>query len=147
MSGVFLSFSHADWQVAEEIVVALRRVGIQEARVTPPHLDKTFVPGTNAKDAFNRVIDGADCVIGIWSEAAAQSSFAFVRDEVQRAIQAWSTNRLVLVRLDRTELPPGLRDLEARDLVTESGSIVRTNPVADTQARLFGPSGRAVSLR
>src|SRR5215831_17777151 len=40
----------------------------------------------------------------------------WVRQEIDRAITAWSQSKLILVTLDKTPLPPGLRDLEAVDL-------------------------------
>jgi hypothetical protein len=49
----------------------------------------------------------------LWSAAAGQSS-SLARKEV--AIKAWARDRLVLVRVDDADLPPGLRDIAAVDL-------------------------------
>ena len=48
----------------------------------------------------------------VWRIKAAAES-PFVEDEIQRAVQAWSSDRLVLAALDDTPLPVGLRDLSA----------------------------------
>jgi hypothetical protein len=67
-------------------------------------------------------IDAAQCVVVLWSEAAAQSPF--VQLEIRQAIRAWSSDRLVLATLDDTPLRVGLRDLSAISIrdATDSGT-------------------------
>jgi hypothetical protein len=71
-------------------------------------------------------------VVILWSQAAARS--AWVEREVRQAIQAWSSDRLVLATLDDTPLPAGLRDLDAISIrnasnVRASGLIERVHAV------------------
>ena len=60
----------------------------------------------NGKDAVRSQLETASCLVMLWSRAASQSNE--VQQEVQRAIQAWSHARLVLVTLDDAERPVGL---------------------------------------
>jgi hypothetical protein len=107
MSKVFVSYAAADSEVVKEVLLGLRQAGIDTAY----DLD---IAARDFQSHINRSIEPADCILVFWSEAAARSEW--VQEEVRRAIQAWSEDRLVLASLDRTELPPGLRDLEAVDL-------------------------------
>ena len=65
----------------------------------------------NGKDAVRSQLETASCLVMLWSRAASQSNE--VQQEVQRAIQAWSHARLVLVTLDDAERPVGLEDLQS----------------------------------
>jgi TIR domain len=104
MSKVFVSYSRIDRDVVKDVLLQLRRAGID---VTPDDDQITFVESLGA-------IEQAEYVLLIWSNASAESDY--VRAEVMKASHAWSEGRLILAALDQTELPPGLRDLEAIDL-------------------------------
>jgi len=105
MSQVFVSHSNADQAVAERVVEAL-----SEAGLTSSH-PASFTPGTDFVQELERAMRGTDCVVVLWSKAAAASARA--QQEIRLAIEAWSNDRLVLVSLDDTTLPVGLRDLKA----------------------------------
>jgi hypothetical protein len=105
MSQVFVSHSKADQAVAEKVVGAL-----VEAGLTPSH-PASFTPGIDIAQELEHAMRGTDCVVVLWSKAAAASAWA--QEEIRLAIEAWSNDRLVLVSLDDTPLPVGLRDLEA----------------------------------
>ena len=105
MSQVFVSHSNADQAVAERVVEAL-----SEAGLTSSH-PASFTPGTDFVQELEHAMRGTDCVVVLWSKAAAASARA--QEEIRLAIEAWSNDRLVLVSLDDTTLPVGLRDLKA----------------------------------
>jgi hypothetical protein len=110
MSKVFVSYAHADSEVVKDVLLRLKQAGI-DTEYGQIHASQSF------HKTIKQLIDQADCILVLWSDAAAQSQF--VQQEVTMAIEAWSEDRLILASLDRTELPPGLRDLEAVDLSTD----------------------------
>ena len=105
MFRIFVSFAAGDRDAALPIIEAIGRAGLA---VSHPDM----IPlGEDFRRSIQREIETADCVVILWSETAAQSHF--VQQEVRRAIQAWSSDRLVLAALDDAPLPIGLRDLSA----------------------------------
>ncbi len=83
--------------------------------------------------AVERAIETTDCVIVLWSIAASQSEFAAL--ELKHAIKAWSEDRLVLVALDDTPLPMGLRDQSAIRF-THYDDYIQLDQIAKTVRRL-----------
>ena len=118
MAQVFVSYSRADAARAQPILEALAGAGfsIAEAGISP---------GVSLADTIADEIARADCIVIVWSEAAAQSQW--VQREVHLAIEAWSAGKLVLVSLDDAPLPVGLRDLEAIPFrnAAETDEIIR----------------------
>ncbi len=104
MAQVFVSYSRADAARAQPILDALGRSGLHVARPEGHAL------GLSNAEAIAEEIARADCVLVLWSKAAAQSDW--VQQEIHLAIEAWSAGKLVLVSLDDAPLPVGLRDLE-----------------------------------
>ncbi len=104
MAEAFLNYASRDRAAASAISDRLQLEGI---RTPEPNL----VPGIDFASAVERAIETADCVIVLWSIAASQSEFAAL--ELKHAIKAWTEDRLVLVTLDDTPLPVGLRDQKA----------------------------------
>ena len=103
MAQIYISYSKSDHQAAKAIVGAIRQAGLNA-------FDESYLPlGVALKDNIARAIDTAQCVVILWSKAASDSEW--VRVEIQRALQAWASDRLVLATLDETPLPVGLRDL------------------------------------
>ncbi len=108
MPNVFISYAHADRDAIRPIISAIRR-----AELDP--IDASHMSPGMSWDAFiDQAMRSAECAVVIWSDAAAGS--ASVQQEIHRAIQAWSEDRLVLARLDGTPLPAGLADLPAIDI-------------------------------
>lgn len=103
MSQVFFSYANSDREAAQSIIDAMQRTGLSVA-----HFD-SLSPGGSFEGQIRELIDTAQCVVVLWSKAAAKSKF--VGAEISQAINAWASNRLLLVALDKTELPVGLRDL------------------------------------
>src|SRR6185295_13306647 len=95
MGQIYVSYSKSDHQAAKAIVAAIRQAGLDA-------FDESYLPPAKA-------IDYAQCVVVLWSKAAANSEW--VQLEIQRALKAWASDRLVLATLDETPLPVGLRDL------------------------------------
>src|SRR5262249_12002664 len=103
MTQVFVSYAREDHRAALPIIEA-----ISEAGLTVWHSD-AILPGDTVMREVRRALDTAQCVVVLWSEAAAQSRL--LQQELHRVIQAWSSDRLVLAALDDGPLPLGLRDL------------------------------------
>jgi hypothetical protein len=103
MAQIYISYSKSDHQAAKAIVGAIRQAGLNA-------VDESNLPlGVALEDNIARAIDTAQCVVILWSKAAADSQW--LQLEIQRALQAWASDRLVLATLDETPLPVGLRDL------------------------------------
>jgi len=96
---VYVSYARKDRDPAQTVVEAIRQAGFDVL------LDLDISPG---QDLWCQ-ISSAECVVVLWSVATMQAEW--VQDEIRHFIHAWSFNRLVLVSLDDTPLPVGLRDL------------------------------------
>jgi hypothetical protein len=146
MADVFLSYAWNDREAVQPLVTALDQAGFG----TDANNLLAEASGKNWSDVLTSRIDASGCVVVIWSKAAAQS--AFVQQEIQQAIRAWSSNRLALVTLDAAPLPVGLRDIEAvavqdrydaaaKELIERVGAILGAREIA------FSPSEPRHSLR
>ena len=103
MSQILVSYSDSDVQASKSAVSALQDAGLTvSGHCWSGRLE-------SGGDTTRFPIQAGSYLVMLWSRAASLSNE--VHQEVQRAIKAWSTNRLVLVRLDDAELPAGLRDL------------------------------------
>lgn len=103
MPRIFISYSRKDHDAALPIMNAISSAGLN---IWPP---TELPPGENFSEAIADAIESAQCIVLLWSKAAAESEF--VQQEMHRAIKAWSSDRLVLAALDDAPLPVGLRDL------------------------------------
>jgi hypothetical protein len=103
---VFLSYSDKDSAAVEQIKRALSLAGLSvECHAT------TSVDSDNAEDLQGR-LDRAQCVILVWSAAAAELRRCRPEKlEMRGVIRAWSSGRLLLAVLDDTLLPVGLGDI------------------------------------
>jgi hypothetical protein len=122
MIKVFASYAYADFDIVKGVLAELKRAGIDAAYPQDEEVDEDYDEAVEVAEDFEesiaQSIKEAEHVIVFWSEAAARS--VWVQGEVRMAIiLAWSEGRLILALLDRTELPSGLRDLEAVDLSTD----------------------------
>ena len=96
MSFVVVKYADEDSEKGLSVVTALRDAGLDVA---------------DPDDGPTPSFDAASCLIFLWSEAAAGAPTA--QQDIQQAVQAWSSGRLILVILDDAALPVGLRDLPA----------------------------------
>jgi hypothetical protein len=130
MSEIFISYSPKDSEVANLIAEALRPAGLSVWR-------ERGILASDFAAATQGALDSAKCVILIWSKSAAL--FQGIQQDIRRAIQAWSRNRLLLVALDDTPLPVGLRDIRSipigggsdsgmKELVVRAMGIARPQP-------------------
>jgi hypothetical protein len=130
MPKVFVSYAIGDHDAAATIISAVGATGLD---VTSPD---SIPPGTDLREEVRRLLDAAQCVIVLWSNAAVQSQW--LQEEIGYAIQAWSSDRLVVATLDDTPLPIGLRDLSHIPIRSNNGSgakelIDRVKVIVDYQ--------------
>jgi TIR domain len=106
MVDVFLSYAHPDHEIAAAIMG-----GLSDRGVTFP-----IILGMRGDpdDFYRPERDAADIVLALWTKTSVQSEW--MKQEIEQAIRAWAEGKLVLVKVDKTPLPPGLRDLRAIDL-------------------------------
>ncbi len=105
MSFVVVKYADKDSEKGLSVVTVLRDAGLDVA---------------DPDDGPTPSLDAASCLILLWSEATAGAPTA--QQDIQQAVQAWSSGRLILVILDDAALPVGLRDLPAIGLPAgESG--------------------------
>jgi hypothetical protein len=133
MADIFVSYARKDEQAVQPLVKALDQASF---RMDGP---SDWPAGANWTHNATSRIDAAECVVVMWSKAAADSEFA--QEEIRQAIRAWSSDRLVLVTLDATPLPVGLRDIQAisvqggydvaaKDLIERVGAISKARKAA-----------------
>jgi len=116
---VFIAHAEADQSSADELKAFLKSRGL----VTESE--------TGAKGF--RHLQASDVVIALWSQ---KSVFATYRMQIERRmLDAWADGRLVLVKLDHSFLPVGLRDLPAIDASFESGRQLSVWPQVERAAR------------
>ncbi len=114
MATIFLSAARADREIAN-------RVWKKLSETFTISREDVLVPSEYGADPWESQrlqseLDIADFIVVLWSSNSARSQW--VKREIERAIDAWSQGTLILVKLDQTPLPPGLRDLQALDLST-----------------------------
>ena len=96
MSVVVVKYADGDRTEGLALATALKDAGLDVA-----------APG----DRRTPGIEDVGCHVLLWSKAAASAPTA--PQDIQQAVQAWSSGRFVLVALDDAPLPVGLRDLPA----------------------------------
>lgn len=101
MPDVVLAFSRKDYWTAEKLKGAL------EGERTKAVL-ADFVTGKSMDLAAH--LASARCFVLLWSEDASAASE--LRSKLAAAAQALAESKLLIVRLDESELPVGLRDLQ-----------------------------------
>jgi hypothetical protein len=115
----FIAHAEADKAVAAELKAFLKLRGILSELETGAR-------------GFRHLQSG-DVVIALWSQ---QSVFGRHRMMMEkRILEAWANSRLVLVKLDHTILPVGLRDLPAVDATFEAGRKLGAWPEIERSAR------------
>jgi hypothetical protein len=117
MAQVYVSYGEKDRGSALPVIEAMHQAGLDVW-----HYDMISA-GSSFLEQMRRELDKAQCVVVLWSEAAAQSEF--LQQEIHHAIQAWSSDRLVLAALDDTPLPVGLRDLSPISIQEASDSSTK----------------------
>jgi hypothetical protein len=134
---VSFSYSREDINQITPIEEAFWAAGLVTAS------DRKSVSVETFEEALERELEGAQCVIVFWSESAAQSRFA--ERGLRTAIRAWSSGRLLLVALDDTPLPVGLRDISPISVRSASGSGIKE--LIERAKAVVAASGRNESIR
>jgi hypothetical protein len=95
----FIAHAEADQAVAAELKAFLKLRGV--------------VSETETGARGFRHLQNGDVVIALWSEKGVFGRYRMMLEK--RMLEAWANGRLVLVKLDHSFLPVGLRDLPAID--------------------------------
>lgn len=117
MSQVVVSYARQDTEIAKRIEDQLVHASVTVWRPIFP-LKPSFE--RDLQEQISKQIERAQCVVVLWSRAAAQS--AWVEFEVAQAVKAWASDRLVLAVLDDAPVPRGLRDLSRVTILSASDS-------------------------
>ena len=110
MADIFLSYSRSDLARARQFEQALEACGWSV------FWDRELLPGEGFRHAIENELRQARCVIVLWSKTSIESEW--VIDEAESGKQ---NGRLVSVRIDDIEMPLGLRQLQAANLMDWRG--------------------------
>lgn len=80
-----------------------------------------------------RFLQATDVVIALWSQKSVFGTHRMMMEK--RMLDAWADGRLVLVKLDHSFLPVGMRDLSAIDASAASGRQIAFWPQVERAAR------------
>jgi hypothetical protein len=69
MAQIYVSYSKSDHQAATAIIAAIRQAGLD------PFDDSHLQPGGSFNDIIVEAVDNAQCVVVLWSRAAANSEW------------------------------------------------------------------------
>ena len=100
----FIAHAEADKALATELKAFLKLRGV--------------VSETETGARGFRYLQSGDVVIALWSQASTMSHLRMMMEK--RMLEAWANGRLVLVKLDHSILPVGLRDLPSIDATFEA---------------------------
>lgn len=112
MADVFLSYARQDEAAARLLAERLTAEGWNV------WWDRQILPGRDFSNSIQRELEGAVCVVVLWSKASIISEY--VRDEAGEAIER---NVLVPARIDDVKVPLGFRQRQAADLKEWQGNI------------------------
>jgi adenylate cyclase len=104
VADVFVSYVSADRAIAEKISRGLEEAGLSV------WWDRHLQGGVDFGPEIERQLDAAKAVVVLWSVASRESKW--VRDEAQ---QARDDNKLIPVRLDKSQPPLGFRQAQSLD--------------------------------
>lgn len=112
MNEVFVSYKREDEARAGRLVKALEGVGLSV------WWDRGLPGGESWRQQIQQALDGAHCVIVLWTHESVGPAGDFVRDE---AGQAKRRGVLVPVLMDRVSPPLGFGEVQAIDLIHWKG--------------------------
>jgi TIR domain len=119
---IFVGYAEGDRSRAQPLLAAGRKAGLS---VTAAIFDGI----SRCDEILQRPFERTSCFVVLWSQAAASSPIG--KELANHAIQAWWLNRLVLLTLDDTPLPSGLRDVPITPLRGTSAA-----DIAEPMARI-----------
>ena len=133
MTHAFISYKREDEVRVGRLARALEKAGI------PLWWDRSLLAAKSWHEDISEHLDGAGCVIVIWSEGSVGPAGSFVRDEARRGL---SRHILVPVTIDRIKaIPLGFGEVQAIDLTHWKGDVrdpFFRDLVATVQAKLEG---------
>jgi hypothetical protein len=109
MADIYLSHASQDRRIAAELSAALAAAGYSTFRDAAE-----LSPVDDWQERLLQQVKTARLVLVLWSRHAANSRW--LQLELRLALEAWEADRLLLIRLDASELPVGLRDINHLDL-------------------------------
>ena len=127
MHDVFISYASADRERAQQVAVALEHHGLQV------WWDRQIPPGRTFDEVIEEAIDGARCVVVLWTRNSVASDW--VKTEANEGAH---DQRLVPAMLDMVKPPLEFRRIQAADLSRWTG---------DPGDPAFAPLLQAVSQR
>lgn len=110
MSDIFLSYAREDFAYAKQLAKAL------EAQGWSVFWDQKIPPGKTWHDFIGKALQGARCVVVIWSKKSIVSNW--VREEAEEGNKR---KILVPILIDKIEPPIGFRSIQAANLISWSG--------------------------
>ena len=115
----FIAHAEADQAAADDLKAFLKTRGL--------------VAETESGARGFRFLQATDVVIALWSQKTVFGTHRMVME--RRMLDAWADGRLVLVKLDHSFLPVGMRDLSAIDASAASGRQIAFWPQVERAAR------------
>jgi hypothetical protein len=116
---VFIAHAEADQAAADDLKVFLKSRGL--------------VVETETGARGFRHLQASDVVIALWSQKSVFGAQRMMMEK--RMLDAWADERLVLVKLDHSFLPVGMRDLPAIDASFETGRQLSVWPKVERAAK------------
>lgn len=116
---VFILHAEKDQAAADDLKAFLKTRGL-------------FAEAESGARGF-RPLGRSDVVIALWSKDSVFSTYRMLAEK--RMLDAWADQRLVLVKLDHSFLPVGLRDQPAVDASFEANRKLVAWPAAEKAAR------------
>jgi len=110
VSDVFLSYANEDREAARRIAAAL------EARGWSTFWDRVIPAGKTWREVIGTELDGARCVIVLWSRASIASKW--VQEEADHGLRR---NLLIPALIENVHPPIGFRSIQAADLSDFAG--------------------------
>lgn len=133
MTRIFLSYAREDQAVAQRMVDALAREGLEA------WWDHEIPPGRSWDEVIGGRIASASVIVALWSTNSIMSNF--VKEEAQLAYDA---GKLLPVRIDEVDPPMGFRRMQAANLIGWRGEAEHRQwrvLVDEIRARLAGGTG------
>lgn len=115
----FIAHAEADQAAADDLKAFLKTRGL--------------VTETESGARGFRFLQATDVVIALWSQKSIFGTHRMMMEK--RMLDAWAEDRLVLVKLDHSFLPVGMRDLGAIDASAASGRQIAFWPQVERAAR------------
>jgi hypothetical protein len=116
---VFIAHAEADQAAADDLKAFLKSRGL--------------VVETETGARGFRYLQASDVVIALWSQKSVFGAQRMMMEK--RMLDAWADERLVLVKLDHSFLPVGMRDLPAIDASFETGRQLSVWPKVERAAK------------